>query len=162
MHGRRRARCRWVRGGGARPHGWLQAALHDAGAARHAGSACTRLTPRQRQPTSLPPLPVYVVPLQWTDSRKLLEAAIGMEQMQLTSMTSIPEGISATPSGRGWGWGGGGWGDGALDAAEQRLQVGGRAGGRPGGWGVRSVSLRPRFLAASGRPRHAPTPSHPA
>lgn len=57
--------------------------------------------------------------LQWTDSRKLLEAAIAMEQLG-----TIHEDVPATTSGKGWGWGGGGWGEGALDAAEQRLQVG--------------------------------------
>lgn len=51
--------------------------------------------------------------LQWTDSRKLLEAAIAMEQLQ-----PIPE----SGSGGGGGWGGG-WDGGALQVAEQRLQV---------------------------------------
>lgn len=63
--------------------------------------------------------------LQWTDSRKLLEAAIAIEQLDLCT---IHEEVPATNSGRGWGWGGGGWGDGALDAAEQRLQARGRGG----------------------------------
>lgn len=64
----------------------------------------------------------HSVGLMWTDSRKLLEAAIGMEQLE-----AIPEDIAASRSQRWWGWGGGGWGKGALDAAEQRLQV--RLGG---------------------------------
>lgn len=71
-------------------------------------------------PCPLSPLPLQPAGgLQWTDSRKLLEAAIAMEQLG-----TIHEDVPATTSGKGWGWGGGGWGEGALDAAEQRLQVG--------------------------------------
>ncbi|EFN56859.1 hypothetical protein CHLNCDRAFT_144480 [Chlorella variabilis] len=51
--------------------------------------------------------------LKWTDSRKLLEAAIGMEQMQ-----PIPE--NTPPASNGWGWGQG-QGPG-LEAEEARLQ----------------------------------------
>lgn len=52
--------------------------------------------------------------LQWTDSRKLLEAAIAIEQIQ--PMEPIPE---APPRGGFWGWDDG---SAALQEQEQRLQ----------------------------------------
>lgn len=41
----------------------------------------------------------------------------------MEQLGTIHENVPATTSGKGWGWGGGGWAAGALDAAEQRLQV---------------------------------------
>ena len=100
-------------------HGDSRTASGGRRACRCSPRPCLACTPAD--PRLLPPPPLQTASaggLQWTDSRKLLEAAIAMEQMG-----TIHEDVAATPSGKGWGWGGGGWTDGALDAAEQRLQA---------------------------------------
>lgn len=93
--------------------------------------------------------------LQWTDSRKLLEAAIAIEQL-----TPIQE---DAPAAAGWGWGAGGWGGTPLDAAEQRLQVK-RGNLLPPNLlphiGAHSTSMSLRFsLSIASRPLPLPRPA---